>query len=367
MTWLLVGLGAVLVAGVIADIQVTLLHPSARGLLSYQVNRWSWRLVRRLSIWLGSRRLLTFAGPFAFAMNFIAWVLGAWFGFALAYAPFVDDFAYSPDVPFGAKGFMEALYISGISLTTVGFGDVVASSDALRLVTVFESACGFGVFTAAVTYVVAVYPLVTGIRASALLLAEQGVTRPGRAARAATDGGPTELSALQRALIENDENIKRFPILYYFESGDQSESISTLLRAGIVTTIVLRWGTDSSGVPCAPFYGPALEATVRRLMEDYEINFVGGRSRSRREHNLLDEEDVRLRYEDLQAELAEEEVETSGGGPGDEPPEAFREFVSRSEAFLAQLAREHCNAHEPLLCERREQPERPGAVSALTG
>lgn len=355
-------LGVSLLALLQWDILLTLLHPSARGPFSYRVNRLSWLAVRRLALLLRYRRLLTFAGPFAFAMSFLGWVLGFWLGFAAIYLPLVEGFSYESTVPFGERGVLEALYVSGTALTTVGYGDVVASSDWVRLLLVFESACGFGVFTAAVSYIVSVYPLVTGVRSGALRVEELGATRAGPAARVITQGGPTELSQLQRSLIENDENTKRFPILYYFESGDQSESLMTLLRAGVITTIVLRFGVSPTAAPEVELYGPALETTLWRLMEDYERTFVGGRTYSRAEHRLLGEEDLLERLGRLRSEVEAAGVEPTADHGG--LPDGFGPFVSRAEAFLSQLAYEHCNDHAPLLCEPFSSGERARASSA---
>lgn len=104
----------------------------------------------------------------------VVWVGGLAVGFALIYLPFVDELSCAPNVPFGEKGVVEALYISGVPLTTVGFGDVVATRDALRLVTVLEAASGLLSITATVTYVLSVNPLLTELRTSARIQADLG-------------------------------------------------------------------------------------------------------------------------------------------------------------------------------------------------
>jgi len=368
VTVLLVGIGTAMFVLVVSDILLTLLHPSARGPLSYRVNRLTWLAVRRVSILLRSRWLLTYAGPAAFGMNFMVWVLGLWVAFALIYLPFIDSFSYDRATPFGTHGLIEALYVSGTAITTVGFGDVVPATDVLRMAIILESASGFGAFTAAVTYALSVYPLVTAIRSAAVRLADLGMLDPGAAARLAVEGGATELAALHKGLIENDENTKRFPILYYFESGDPSESTYTLLRSGLVMCIVLRWGVSHPAVPHAGFYGPPLETTLRRLMDDYETQFVGGRSRRghRDEHPLLESGDLADRLAVLRSGVSDAGVEVAE--EDDDLPEGFASFVSRAEAFLDRIAYEHRNRHGPLLgrsgISRSEDAARPTAATA---
>jgi hypothetical protein len=238
----LIGAGALVVGLVGWDIALTLLHPAARGPLSHRANRTAWRLVRAVS---RSRRVLSYAGPLAIAANMLLWVVGLWLGFALVYASGMD--------------FGDAAYKSGEALTTVGFGDVEFEPEWLRYVAVFEAAGGLGAFTAAIAYVLSVYPLVTAIRASALF------------AQLSADAGDTSQAAvLTQRLIESHEHVKRFPVLYYFESGDEAESLTTLLKAAATMSAALRAsGQESRAVP--------LERALNRLFDDLERDYIGGR------------------------------------------------------------------------------------------
>ncbi|CAN5558208.1 hypothetical protein BH20ACT18_BH20ACT18_05860 [soil metagenome] len=191
--------------------------------------------------------------------------IGALLGFALVYLPF--EAAY------------DALYISGQSLTTVGFGDIVAQADALRAISAFESGAGLGAFTAAIAYVLSVYPLVTAILSNALRVADLGIDGPEGAARVIATGGSVEFADQLRAMIESHEHLRRFQILYYFESGDENESLSRLLRAGCATSFVLRWGMNPARVPAAGAYAPGYEPAPHRLFTDLESDYVGGRRR----------------------------------------------------------------------------------------
>jgi ion channel len=239
---LLVAAGALVVAVVGWDIALTLLHPAARGPLGDRVNRIAWRVVRATS---RSRRTLSYAGPLAIAANMLMWVLGLWLGFALVYA--------------SELSLADAAYKSGEALTTVGFGDIGFTPEWLRYVAVAEAAGGFGAFTAAIAYVLSVYPLVTAIRASALF------------ASLSVDAGDTsQASVLTQRLIESHEHVKRFPVLYYFESGDEAESMTTLLRSATSMCDKLREaGEGQRAVP--------LERALRRLLDDLERDYIGGR------------------------------------------------------------------------------------------
>ena len=243
---LLVAGGALIIVAIGVDIAITLLHPAARGPLSYAVNRSAWGAVAGLS---RGPRSLSYAGPVAMLANMLMWVFGLWLGHALVYASAMD--------------FGDALYTSGEAISTVGFGNVTFDPEWLRYVAVLQAAGGFGVFTAAIAYVLSVYPLVTQIRAAALFadaVADSG------------DGG--DASVLTRRLIESHEHVKRFPVLYYFESGDDSESMATLLKSAVTACLRLRDAGDQRRAD-------GLQRALERLFDDLESEFIGGRAGAR--------------------------------------------------------------------------------------
>jgi hypothetical protein len=356
-----IGVGGCLLLLGLWDTALTVLHPSRRGPLSYAISRGTWIVVRTLSHRRGWARLLTFAGPAAMAGGFLGWIGSLWLGFALVYLPFIDRFAYSEVAAFGSKGIAEALYVSAVSLTTVGFGDVVASGDALRLVMAAESASGLAAITASITYLLSVYPLVTRQRGAALHASDLGLTEPAQVVLAVVQGGPTVLVNLQHALIEAHQNVTRFPVLYDFRPDRPEESMNRLLRAGIVVCLVLRWGLrqDDDRIPVV--FGPALEATVRRVVDDYDTNYVGGRSHRRSPPPPLEEAEAAARLGRLRAEVATAVPELQA--TGQDVPEEFRYFLAWAEARLERLAVEHGFGAEAILVGS----DRTGAEEAMGG
>jgi len=329
LTALSVVAGAALVLLVAWDVALTVLHPAARGPLSYAINRAVWSAVRGVSFLVGGRRLLSFAGPLAMASSVAAWISCLWLGFALIYWPYTAE-------PF---------YLSAESVTTVGFGDHVATTTVLRLVAAFEAGTGLGVFTAAIAFVLSVYPLLTAVRASALHLADVGATEVDHAARLVATTGDDQLARLHEDLIECHEHVRRFPILYYFESGDENESFTKLVRGGCVLVLVLRWGVDGERCPCARVYAPALERTMDRLLTDLESDFVGGR-RGRQEPAAP--------IGDPEGQLADLRAAVRRGAPGLEAHggdalDEFAAFVGRAQSVMRNFAREHRQREAPLI------------------
>ena len=295
--------------------------------------------MRGTSIRFLGGRGLSYAGPMAVITNLSGWVVVMWLGYALVYLPSIERFSYDPATPFAGKGFAEALYLSGAAITTAGFGDVVATGPLLRLVTVTEAAAGFGVLSAAIAFVLALYPLTTQLRSTGLQLADVGALVPEGAARYVRDVSAAEVGTIIRQLIETHENVRRFPVLYYFESGNREESLTAMVRGSALLVVALRCGPSSEVGPAA-VYADALESTLVRLLDDLERDFVGGRRRGGADRDARTDLDQRL------ATLCQK---LSEGEAAEEPPAGLADLLTRSDAVLAAVAHEHGHDPKPIL------------------
>lgn len=345
MTVVSVSVGALAVVLIITDLAVTILHPSMRGPVSHLAERLAWVAIRSLARGSGRRRLLTFGGPAAMAADFVAWVLGLWLGFALIYDPFVSVLGYSSGALSQRGGFLTALYLSGVSLTTVGFGDVVGGTDALRLLTVLEAASGLAVITAALAYVTTVYPRVSLARTAASWATDLNAHTELGAVAFILHGGPATVARMQRDLIEIHQDLQRFPVLYYFHAGQPGESMATLLRAAALVCTYLRWGFATEAVPFAALYGPGLQQTLWRLMDAHAQEFPSDRLVDP-SFQPLGAEEARDRYEcliDSVRAAAPEALPPVGSIPPD-----LVTFLSRVDDFLKEFGRVHGYVTPPL-------------------
>lgn len=113
-------LGAVLILLMVADVFHTLLYPHGSGPVCRTIVRGFWLLSR-----VGGRAS-TIAAPLAMAAVIGAWAGLAVMGWALLYLPHLrEGFVYESGVP--RRGdFAEAVYISMVTLSTVGYGEIVA-------------------------------------------------------------------------------------------------------------------------------------------------------------------------------------------------------------------------------------------------
>lgn len=342
MTVAFLVLGTAIVTATAVDVVLTILHPSRRGPITTASGRLVFEAMRRPALAFGRPNLMSGAGAAAIVANVVAWVALLWVGWALIYLPHMDDFAYTPSVEYSGRDFWEALYFSGMSLSTVGFGDIVAESDALRILSVLEAATGFGLITAAMTYVLSVIPRVSSVRSGARSVQSQA----GDAAKAADMARDASyLVALQRQVLDIGEQTERFPVLYYFHSEDTYASMYTFFRGAVTVCLQTRWGLSTGHVPHARRYGEELEQALSHTIDHYAMRFMHGHGPEALDRPLDRDATDRL-IEHLTRSAGD-----AGADPADLSPDERRQlsrFAGRAETFLEHLAHQHGQPHEPL-------------------
>ena len=133
--------GALLVVVALRDVFDTLFHPHGRGVVGQAV-------VRR--IWQGARMLvrqnhaaLSLAGPIAFISVIVVWGALVVVGFALMLWPhFPEGFASANGEAIRSGHFWDALYLSMVNLASLGYGDIVPVTEAVRGLAVVEAMSG---------------------------------------------------------------------------------------------------------------------------------------------------------------------------------------------------------------------------------
>jgi len=151
------GAAIVLVAAI--DLFLTILYArSGTGLLSPLLNRATWRLFRGAAR-LSRRRkdnILSYCGPSLIVVLLVFWVGFFIVGFALIIWPRlgVDVTASSGPTP---TGFLNAVYYSGYSFSTLGTGNLVPRTELFRMIMVLQSVLGFSFFTLVITYFLSVF------------------------------------------------------------------------------------------------------------------------------------------------------------------------------------------------------------------
>ncbi|MGW4160146.1 potassium channel family protein [Streptomyces sp. NPDC004788] len=219
MTWALSLVGAALVLFVLRDVFHTLWHPTRHGGLSRLVMRSVWRLSSRR----GERlRPAGLSGPTGMMIVVAIWALIVAVGCALMYWPHMpDDFSYAAGLAPGSHaGPLDALYVSLVTLATLGLGDIVPTSGWLRVLAPMEALVGFALLSATVAWILGVYPALARRRALALRLSH--LRRSRATARALdTDGSAALLDSLASAVSIVTVDFLQYAESYYFYDGEE--------------------------------------------------------------------------------------------------------------------------------------------------
>lgn len=260
--WLATVAGAALILAAERDVFHTLLHPSGSGTLSSQVLRIIWKTSHRLGA-----RAVGLAGPIGIVSVIGFWTAFLAVGWALIYVPHLPAaFQYSSGVP-ARGGFAEAVYVSLVAMTTVGFGGIVAETAPLRLALVLEAMLGFALLTAAISWVLSIYPALGRRRSLAaridILLG--GEPHDGLAARQTPDALALVLWGLVTDLATVRVDLVQYPAIYYFTPPDRSLDLPHMLPR-------LRAAVTSSDVPV-----PARDAadSVRMAVDRLVLQLAG--------------------------------------------------------------------------------------------
>ena len=223
-------IGALLVLLALRDIFHTIWHPSGRGGISRRLMGAVWRLGR------GGRTLRPLTGPLGMVAVVLVWVALIACGWALIYWPHLSDgFAFGDSLePAGRGGVIDALYLSMVTLATLGFGDIVPTATWLRIAVPVQALIGFALITAAVSWILQVYPALNRRRTLAVRLSLlQRVDTLGRVAQAGSGVAAVVLHDLAIGFAQLRVDLTQYAETYYFRDGDAERSLPAMLGVAL--------------------------------------------------------------------------------------------------------------------------------------
>lgn len=215
---------------------------------------WSWVATRAGG---HRRRVLALAGPVLMPLTVALWVAELIAAFALIYLPVADQLSVPPSD--SAPGWLASLYVSAYAATTLGVGDIYATTPALRLLITVEAGLGFALFSVAITYVLSVYGAL--LRASALALqitsfigrsaGEDAVEVVCRTAHTDTDGHLLLEWLRQSAadLTSTAQAQSQYPLIAYFHIPRNDRALPLALADLLELVTLCRALPDASRFP----------------------------------------------------------------------------------------------------------------------
>lgn len=267
--WLVTGIGAAVVAFAVFDIFHTLWHPSTSGMLSAQVARAMWRMSRAGSGSPGST-----IGPWILVAVLAVWALLVVGGFALVYWPWMDgDFFFSSGLkPQARADFADSVYLSLVTFGTLGYGDIVPMGNWLRFVAPLEALVGFVLLSAAITWVLQIYPALGRRRALALQVRSLQQQRYAEALPELDSSSAADtLNTLARAVGQVRMDLTQYAHSYYFWDDE-----TTALAARVEYLAELAQQGTRSSRRDAQLAGATLSSSLDDLAELLDKEFVSG-------------------------------------------------------------------------------------------
>lgn len=221
--------GALLVLAVLVEAFEALVLPRrvTRGLRFTRLYyRTCWRIWTAIADLLpsGHRRetVLSLFGPLSLLVLFAIWAAGLIIGFGLLHH------AAAPR----DGGLTDSIYFSGVTFTTIGYGDIVPAGAVSRLLAVVEGGTGFGFFAIVISYLPVLYQAF-GSREALIALLDSRAGSPPSAGRmllrlppGAGDGSIVSkfLENAERWSAEVLEAQLSYPVLGYYRSQHDNQS-----------------------------------------------------------------------------------------------------------------------------------------------
>lgn len=283
MIWSVVG-GALIVLG-LADVFLTVLNYDGFSFLASRLYRYVWTAAR-IGVRVLPDRLaggvLSVAAPAMLPATVALWLALEVVGFALIYQTGMADGAFTS--PAGQNpSFGQALYLSGVTIATLGYGDITPQQALYKALTVAESLSGFAILTLTISYVLGAFGVLNRLSVLSDTLRHHAVDPKDPASlldRHVVRGEPRGIeSLLERAhdgLQSYDEGLRRYPVVYYLHARQLVRSMPYVVAVVGYLVSALRWGLPGGHRLRSDPWLLALVDQYDSLVERVQRSFVGG-------------------------------------------------------------------------------------------
>jgi len=268
---LLVGVGSSLIVIGLVDVFSAVLHYDHRGVILPRLYQALWAALRAVARRVPERRrnyVRSLGLPLMILASVVQWLALEVVGYGLLY---YDGFSRQAFLLGDglAPTLRTAMYTSGMTLSTLGFGDVTPVRFPYDVLAVSESLIGFAILTLTISYLIGVYGVLQALNTVIASLHHQGDSTDQVSSILAPHfpgGQPRELSTrlhdLHQGLLTYHEGLHRYPVVYYFVSERPFESMpSAFLLLGEVI------GSLRFGLPAS--HAAACDPWLLALVNDY--------------------------------------------------------------------------------------------------
>lgn len=285
MSWILFFFGVGLVVVGILDVFFTVLHYDDLGILSNRLHRGIWSITRYLTAPMPPNLRnfgLSLGGPLMIPATIGLWMGLVMVGFALIYYAGLSEgnFAFDYDV---GQNFWGMLYLSGVTVATLGYGDITPLTPLYEALTLSEALIGFGILTLSISYVLGAYGFLhqlTVLNSDLYHQARQSNDPPSTLDSHFPEGQPRNLDphlmSLYRGMIAYAEGTRRYPVIYYFYGRRPYLSMPYAFYMIGGLAAALRWGFPAGHPATQEPWLPALIECFTGVTTRIEKRFLSG-------------------------------------------------------------------------------------------
>jgi hypothetical protein len=293
--WIATSIGLALLALGLFETFMAVLHPRAvTGPVTSAINRVFHGLLKRVA---GPQsRANLFCGPLLIVVQILCWATLLLLGVSLVVWPQLGSgIEPSGDKPTETH-FMMAVYFAGYTITTLGIGDLVPQTDAMRALTITVAGLGFSFFTLVLAYVLSIYSTL----ARRNRFANEIDYRTGRTGDTLRYVVPyldcddpslinQDLYTLASDMADLLESHHFYPTLHYFRFSEPRYAMSRVLRVCLETASLFRAlraiGGQATSVPSEPV--DRLWHASLQMLQETSKHFVVCRGRGDFDHDAL--------------------------------------------------------------------------------
>jgi Ion channel len=271
--WVVTAIGLLLIAVVVRDVFHTLFHPIGHGSIAPVVMKFVWWLLRGFR---ADRRIASLTGPLGIALVVLTWGAIAIIGWAMLYfAQMPEGFAYGSELdPATRSNAFDSFYLSLVTVGTLGFGDIVPTVPFLRIMVPLEALFGFMLLTAAVSWVLQIYPALHRRRVLALQLS---TLREARMAHPdlQVDSVPTDiLTGIAGAVVEARNDFTQYGATYYFRDLEADASLAASLQYAAALAAEAAGSEHPQTRLAGALIGAAVDSLAQLLSQEF-LQFDG--------------------------------------------------------------------------------------------
>ncbi|SIR02710.1 potassium channel family protein [Pontibacter lucknowensis] len=243
--------GIILIIFVLKDLVTTTLSFQGGGLLTNFLSEKTWRLCLKMAGNDGKKKLLERVGHMLLVLIILTWVAGMWLGsFLLLLSDPASVLNSNTDEVTTA---WEKLYFAGYTLSTMGNGDYKPSSYVWDIVTNLLAFSGLAFITISITYIMPVLSAVILQVKLSVFLNSLGNSPQQMLLNSWNGENFNRLlkhdADLADMITQHSQNHKAYPIIHYFHSVEQRQSVILNLTIFDEAINFLQFGVQDEARP----------------------------------------------------------------------------------------------------------------------